>query len=146
MSYGDYYDKKKEDGEAFQDFVQDQFWTLGVAIQNYTSKEWQQKRGENRAGIEIKLDDQYAETGNLYIEVAEKSDPGNPEYVPSGIRREGVWLLVIGNYKTIFVFSVKILEMLIVEYELKKVTTPTSIGYLLPDEVAIRYAAKVIAP
>lgn len=144
MSYDKYYEEQREEGEEFQDFVQDQLWSCGLAIQNYTSKKWQQERGENRAGVEIKHDKKYAGTGNLYIEVAEKSDPGNQEYVLSGIRRKAVWLLVIGNYEILFVFSARFLELLISAGKLERKVKSTSIGYLLPEKMARGYAARVI--
>ena len=43
-----------------------------------------QLKGETKAGIEIKFDDKCETTGNLYIETAEKTNPNDAEFRPSG--------------------------------------------------------------
>lgn len=48
----------------------------------YDGKE--QYQGESRAGIEIKNDKRYLETGNIYIEYQERMNPTDP-FVDSGI-------------------------------------------------------------
>ena len=54
---------------------------------------------------EIKRDGKFRETGNLYIETAEKSHPDKYEFIPSGImRQDNSWLFVIGDEKTIYIF------------------------------------------
>ncbi len=89
-------------------------------------------------GAEIKRDGKFRETGNLYIEVAEKAHPNNGNYVPSGICREdNSWLYIIGDEKTFYVLSPKILRMMTGRY--KHVQTPTSKGFLLPVRDAEKY-------
>lgn len=60
----------------FQDYVPDLFLASGIVFVQYASKRYQYERGENSAGIEIEFDDRLDQTANLYIEIAEKSDPG----------------------------------------------------------------------
>lgn len=48
-----------------------------------------QYRGESAMGLEVKLDKRSARTGNLYIETEEKSNPGNHEFVDSGLKKKG---------------------------------------------------------
>ena len=51
------------------------------------------------------------ETGNIYFETAEKSDPANREFVESGILRDDEnWLYGIGDYSQIFIFSKRRLQ------------------------------------
>jgi len=94
-------------------------------------------------GAEIKRDGKFRETGNLYIETAEKSNPDNPAYAASGIyRQDNSWLFVIGDEKTIYIFSTKYLRLLEKRYQRKQ--KPTSIGFLMPIEEADRYCIRKI--
>ena len=96
----------------FQDFVVDLLLKeLGLCISNYSSRYYQQKYGENKQGIEIKLDKRILETGNISIEVAEKSKASNELWIPSGIlRADNTWLYLQGNYEIVFVFSKSLLQ------------------------------------
>lgn len=131
------------DGGEYQDFVMDQLYMNGIPIANYSSKKYQLMKGENRAGIEIKFDRMLEDTGNLWIEVAEKSNLDNLEYVPSGIHRNS-WLYVIGNFKEIYIFPQNILKMIAKKYLLRENGTKTSMGFLIPRNDAEKYAAKII--
>jgi len=128
-----YYDKKLDEGEEFQDFVTWEFYRKGIPIVGYSSKKYQQQRGENANGIEIKRDGKFRDTGNLYIETAEKTHPNNSHYIDSGIyRRDNSWLFAIGDEKTIYVFAKKLLCRAIEETpEFRRVEKPTSRGVLL---------------
>ncbi|GAJ22833.1 unnamed protein product, partial [marine sediment metagenome] len=103
-----------QEGLEFQDFVMDLLLKdRGFVISNYSSKYYQQTHGENAQGIEIKLDNPILETGNVSIEVAEKSKAINESFVPSGIMREdNSWLYIQGNEKIIFIFGKKFLQQL----------------------------------
>ena len=82
-------------------------------------------------GAEIKRDGKFRETGNIYIETSEKSHPDKPEFTPSGIlRKDNSWLYVIGDEKTIYIFSTKYLQLLANRYQVKE--TPTSRGFIMP--------------
>jgi len=122
----EYYADKLNDGIEFEKFVYEVLKDIGLVVTKpYTTKKMQFK-GENSIGWEIKYDQRMAETGNAYIEIAEKSDPKNDKYVNSGIYRDdNTWLWLIGNRQ--------------VENDRK-----TSIGYLIPKEILKRYAGKVI--
>ena len=96
-----YYVKKLEEGLEFQDVATTALYQRGIVVVAYSSRRWQNERGENMLGAEIKRDGKFRQTGNLYIETAEKSHPDNPAYVPSGIMRsDNSWLYVIGDEKS----------------------------------------------
>ena len=129
----EYYAKKLDQGLKYQDFVVEKLYEIGLPVISYSSKEYQNTVGENKAGIEIKNDTNFRETGNFYIETAEKSDAENANFVPSGIyRNDNTWLYLIGDYETIFVFSKKQLLLLHKCGKMKEVEISTSRGFLLP--------------
>lgn len=138
-----YYHDKLEQGLEFQDVVTEALYHRGIVVVGYASRVFQNKRGENMLGAEIKNDAMFRETGNLYIEVAEKSHPDKPNYTPSGIMRaDNSWLYVIGDIETVWIFSTKYLVMLKDRYP--KVQKPTSIGYLMRLAAADKYAIRKI--
>ena len=105
-----YYEEMLHKGQEYQDFVMLKLHVAGIVLQCIQSKKYQLKR-ENLLGLEIKFDDRMKDTGNLYIEVAEKSDPANREFIASGIYREDEnWLYGIGDYSQMFIFSKKRLQ------------------------------------
>lgn len=125
----------------FQDFVID---SLDLPIVIYSSEKFQKMKGESKSGIEIKYDRNFRETGNLYIETAEKSKAENKEYIASGIyRNDNTWLWVIGDYNTLYFLSKLQLQALEKQYNgtkemFKHVMTETSEGFLLPIQYARR--------
>lgn len=139
------YKKMLEKGLKYQDFVAEKLLeAIGMPLCIYSSKEYQLK-GENIQGIEIKFDDRRDETGNWFIEIAEKSHPDNPNFVDSGIyRNDNTWLYLIGNYKELCVFDKKRLQELCgsKKYRELEIGFGTSRGYLLPAEDANKYCAK----
>lgn len=141
--YDDYYADMLERAEEFQDYVCGLFYERGLPIVMHTSFSYQTQVGENKAGIEIKLDQRMKETGNVYIETAEKANPENGSYVPSGIYREdNTWLYAIGDYSTVYVLPKKYLQMLEKRYEQKQIAT--SKGFVMPVEDAEKYAVLVL--
>jgi hypothetical protein len=141
----DQYRKCLEKGLEYQDFVCELLISeLGIPVTMYASKKWQ-IQGENRQGLEIKFDDRYETTGNIYIEVAEKADANNLNYVRSGIYRDdNTWLFCIGNYSELYIFGKKHLVLMHQRGNFKEVKTPTSIGFLLDKESAEKYCLKHI--
>jgi hypothetical protein len=139
------YAEKLERGLQFQDFVTDVLFNeLFIPLSTYQSRKYQLK-GENKQGFEIKFDDRYKETGNIYIEVSEKSNANNPNYIDSGIfRQDNTWLYIIGNYEVLFIFGKKILKLLHDSDRYRKVQTATSNGFLIPDNDAKKYCLKMI--
>ena len=148
--YDAYRANKIESGLLFQDFVVDVLLqTLGFAVVTYSSRAYQHTVGESRTGVEIKHDERFADTGNLWIEVAEKARPRPGEYVRSGIRRDdNTWLYVIGNYNILFLFPKLFLQALQESgrYPIRENLTRTSKGFLLPEHHARRYAACILEP
>lgn len=148
FDYEGYREKQIEIGLEFQDFVQDVFHKdLGLSVGNYQSRRYQFEKGENRAGVEIKRDSKFRQSGNLYIELAEKARPRNGAYAPSGINREdNSWLYVIGDESAVYVFAKSQLVRLAKCGKYPKVENKfkTSVGMLLPVKDAETLAAKVI--
>ncbi len=141
-----YYKESLEKGLTYQDFVVEKLYEIGLPIISYSSKKYQHMIGENKCGFEIKFDDKTKETGNIYIEVSEKSNPINPEYIASGIyRNDNSWLYIVGNYEKIFIFPKNYLRMLHDKKKFKEVQTPTSKGFLIPAKQAEEmYSIKTI--
>lgn len=134
-----YYQKKLQQGLEFQDVVTQALYQRGIVVVGYASRAFQNKCGENMLGAEIKNDERFRQTGNLYIEIAEKSHPDKPNYAPSGIMRtDNSWLYVIGDIKTVWIFSKKHLVMLKDRYTI--IQTPTSIAHLMPMAAADKYS------
>lgn len=142
----EYYSEKLSQGLQYQDFVVERLYDSGLPIISYSSKKYQQMIGENKAGLEIKNDTKFRETGNFYIEIAEKSKPENENYVISGIyRNDNTWLYLIGDYQEIYVFAKNQLILLHQKGKYKTVKTDTSKGFLLPCVDAKKfYAIKII--
>jgi len=138
------YKEMLQKGLEYQDFITDLLLKeIGISLSTYSSKKYQYNIGENKQGIEIKFDDRYKETGNLYIEVEEKSNANNWYYVNSGIyRNDNTWLYLIGDYNEVFIFSKKQLIILHEKNIYKLVKTPTSIGFLIPKNDAEKYSIK----
>ena len=140
-----YYKDQLERGLLYQDFVYEILSRYGINTVAYSSRLFQQKLGENKAGIEIKFDDKYATTGNLYLEIAEKSNPANPRFIESGIYRD-CSEYVIGNYDIIFRLATSVLRLMHRAGKLRSVEIPTSKGVLLPGAEAERVAIAVYRP
>jgi len=140
------YKKMLDKGLEYQDFVSDiLLLELGMPLTSYSSKKYQYTKGENKQGVEIKFDDCFSKTGNLYIEIKEKSNPNNANYVDSGVyRMDNTWLYLIGNYDIIFVFSKKHLKLMHKKNMFREVKTSTSIGFLIPENFAEKYCIKKI--
>ena len=144
MSYNDYYKDMLKKGLEFQDVVTRELYQRGIVIVGYASQKYQNEAGENMLGAEIKHDMKFKDTGNLYIEVAEKSHPDKPDYTPSGIyRKDNSWLYVIGNEEEIYIFSTKILRMIEGKF-FHPEPTPTSKGFLIPTVDAEKYCIRKI--
>ena len=142
----EYYKEKLEAGLQYQDFIADQLRKADTCIIlcAYSSRKYQNEKGESASGIEIKHDMRFKETGNLYIEVAEKSRPEMPTYTDSGIRRkDNTWLYLIGDYEQAFLFSKDQLNRLYdnkstwLRHGIKERETPTSRGFTIPVKSAL---------
>jgi len=125
-------------GLQFQDFVMHQFYKIGIPLCFYNAVQNQVTRGENMQGIEVKYDRRYQTTGNLFIEVRERSSPQSTWHA-AGIMRDDCWGFAIGDYQKIWFLSTKLLRYLYLSDKYKTVTTETSVGFLLPIPVAERW-------
>lgn len=140
-----YYNKKLQQGLEFQDVMTCELYQRGIVVIGYSSRRFQNSHGENMLGAEIKRDDNFRKTGNLYIETEEKANPRNVNYVKSGIMRDdNSWLFVIGDERTAYIFSTKYLRMLSRTKGWREVKTPTSIGLLMPIHDAENYSIRKI--
>jgi len=145
QDYSKYYKDQLEKALEYQDFVMEKLYDVGIVLNCYSSRKYQYTKGESRSGIEIKFDDKRKKTGNLYIEYAEKSHPGNKIYVPSGIeRKDNTWLYVQGDYEVIYIMAKNWLQQFKILKDTRHVITPTSKGYLFPELMAQKYATKII--
>lgn len=121
---------------------------IGMVLNPYCSKRGQ-LLGENLLGMEIKRDGLYRQTGNLYIEVAEKARPREGDYVPSGIMRsDNSWLYGIGDELQFWIFPISLLRHFYnrrAEFKwLREVLKPTSKAFAFPIRKADLYCARRI--
>ena len=140
-------------GEEWQRFAKDCLSKCNLPyVMNYESKFFQYEYGENGQGIEFKYQIRYAETGNLWIEFAEKAHPDRDYYVDSGIlRKDNSWAWATGDYSIIYLFSKKQLIGWYKNYapslnyfRVLENNTKTSKGYLMPKAWAIDYSLMII--
>tara|TARA_R110002153_G_scaffold55528_2_gene154102 strand:- start:2100 stop:2558 length:459 start_codon:yes stop_codon:yes gene_type:complete len=100
--------KKQSKGLEYESFIMDWFCeNKKINLSHYTTTNEQFFKGENRQGVEIKNDQKFAETGNLFISV--ERDYGYKKY-PSGIYKDQSWLYVIGNKEIFYIFATKHLK------------------------------------
>lgn len=148
------YNKNLNIGHEFQDFVVEKLAKeLGVSVSIFQSKKYQFNRGESLQGVEIKYDARstgdctYKEsvaTWNIGIEVAEKTNSNNYNWIDSGIYRlDNSWIYIIGNYHQIWIFGKKDLIRFHKEnkYYVRE-TLPTIKTMLMPVEDADEYCLK----
>lgn len=143
----DYYEECFQKGLEYQDFVLDQLRRMDgmpMFLGAYGSKKYQYAKGESPSGLEIKFDDKLKETNNLFIEVKEKTDATNENFVPSGImRNDNSWLYLIGDYEQAFIFSRKVLRAACYEgnshIELKPARQGTAWGYVFPIKYVLNH-------
>jgi len=96
---------KQKKGLQFESYIMDWFSeNKKINLSHYTTYDEQIHKGENRQGIEIKNDQMFKRTGNLFISVSR--DYGYVEY-DSGICKGQSWLYVIGCNEEFYIFSTK---------------------------------------
>lgn len=143
-----------ETGHEFQDFIVEKLiLELGISVSIFQSKKYQFNKGESLQGVEIKYDARSTgdctyykctPTGNVGIEVAEKSHKDMPYFTKSGIYRlDNSWLYIVGNYNCAWVFSKKHLVLMHKSGKYKEIESlPTLKTMLLPINDADAYCAK----
>lgn len=122
---------------------------LHIDIEYYKTKFDQYNIGESKQGFEIKFDGPCTSTKRLSIEIAEKTDGNNLNWIPSGIyRNDNTINHVRGNYGLIYIFSKRLLQIL---YEKKTYLEdewprdyPTVKKFYLPLDHADYYCDKKI--
>ena len=127
-------------GLEYQDFVFDQLRMMDgmpIFLGAYSSVKYQCSKGESPSGLEIKYDAKFRQTGNLFIETAEKSYAEQLDFHPSGVFSEdNSWLILIGDYEEAYIFAKRLLRAFCVPSN-KEVTykeIPTAQGYIFPLE------------
>lgn len=101
---------KQNKGLKFESFIMDWFAKeKNINLSHYTTYEEQIHKGENRQGIEIKNDQIFKNSGNLFISV--ERDYGYTTH-PSGIFKDQSWLYVIGDKDCFYIFSTKQLRQI----------------------------------
>ena len=97
------------DGLEFQDFtIESIARACGFIIQQYASKYYQIKRGESIQRCEIKLDNLCTRTKRLSIEISEKTNADQRDFLPSGIFSPTRPLFYIqGNRERFYLFATK---------------------------------------
>ncbi len=94
-----------------------------------------QTLGETEEGVEVKMDNLRKQTGNFYIEVAERRNPSTL-YCSSGIfRTDNTAFWLIGDYTSVYILKK---ETLVDEYNSGKHPTienvyETSLGFLIKE-------------
>jgi len=136
-----YYEKMLNTGLKYQDFLTKELIRYGIILMNYSTKEYQNNYGEGYTRYEIKFDNKFKNTGNLYIELYERSDI-KYKWTESGIlRNDNTLFYLIGDYNKTYLFQKKVLQQIISKY--RHVETPTSKGVLLPID-KIKKIANII--
>jgi hypothetical protein len=145
--YSKYYQDNLSEAQEFQDYCALQIMEkLHIPLVNMQSKEYQFGIGENLQGFEIKYDKIFKNTGNLWIEIAERIST-NKQYVSSGIfRGDNSWLYCIGDYETIYIFSKKHLQLMANNTKWNAIENKmqTSKGFLLTQKEAEKYSVNKI--
>lgn len=131
----------------FEKYIEYLFEQREIDLGLYYGKKEQYYGGENALGIEIKRDIKSWETGNLYIEYAERENTNGP-WVSSGIDKidntNYFWIGDIGRYHILRKADLRDLheELKKRPYGLKNgckfknATRGTSMGYIIPMKVA----------
>lgn len=142
--------KKQLQANEFEEKVYDYFNDVhNIPLSHFVSKNGQFKRGENRQGFEIKNDQMFNKTGNLYISVKRVYDNIGKEY-PSGIYREtetSQLFYIIGDSNNFWVIATKHLRSYYEENNLslvggfKSATGGQEFGFLLSTIKADRLCA-----
>ena len=127
--------RELEQGLIYQDFATDVLYKHGICLNAYSSKKYNIEKGESVAGIEIKNDKNFRNTGNLYIELYERQSTST-DYIEGGVlRKDNTIIWFIGDFDEVFLLSKLRLRYLCnkyQEYGFRYVETPTSKGVLIP--------------
>lgn len=140
------YKKQLAEGKKYEKYIKEQLYLKRHLQLDIIDDELEQYSiGETKQGYEIKYDKRFQETGNLYIEYAEKTNAQNYKFVESGIfRKDNTHTWIIGNYKEAFMFLKKSLQTIYSNGNAYRVETDTSKGILLNKELIDKYSIDYI--
>lgn len=115
--------------------------SFGHVVEHCDTARSQWLIGENRQGLEIKLDRKFVQTSNLFIETRERarlSGGGFTRWKMSGpFRRDNNRWLLIGDYMRLWVFHSAVLRAESAT-GWRKIYNITAEGFLLPVKAASR--------
>jgi len=141
---------KQNKGLKFESFIMDWFAKeKNINLSHYTTYEEQIHKGENRQGIEIKNDQIFKNSGNLFISV--ERDYGYTTH-PSGIFKDQSWLYVIGDKDCFYIFSTKQLRQIYYGNNPKLISGfktakgGTEKGFLLSKAKADKFCIEKVSP
>ena len=141
MSLHGSYTDNLELAKEFEDFASDILWReWHWPIRVYSSAKWQIGKGENLSGVEIKLDQRFRETGNLFIEYSERSDVCY-SFKDSGINGKG-HMCLIGDEEGFWLFGFSTLKNMDKRYHFPHVEISTAKGFLVPLAIANEWAIR----
>lgn len=92
-------------GMEFQDYMTIQLCKLGINLNNFCSKKYQMKYGENLKGIEIKHDKGIKEFGNIYIEVSAINKNGDEMIKGGATYEDNDKYYLVGDETECFIFK-----------------------------------------
>jgi hypothetical protein len=132
-------EQKFKKGISFESYIADWFQKeKGISLSTYHAHN-EQRKGENRQGVEIKNDQLFKDTGNLFISV--KRQYGSLMINWGVFKEDNTWLYVIGDKSKHWIFLRKNLQRYFVVKQpiLKKVAIEKNgyeYGFLLPCDIA----------
>tara|TARA_A100000171_G_C2134453_1_gene149117 strand:- start:2761 stop:3231 length:471 start_codon:yes stop_codon:yes gene_type:complete len=126
-------EQKLKKGISFESYIADWFQReKGISLSTYHAHN-EQRKGENRQGIEIKNDQCFNSTGNLFISV--KRIYGTLHLNWGVFKQDNTWLYVIGDKSKHWIFLRKTLQTYykVKQPKLKKAAIKggTELGFLL---------------
>jgi hypothetical protein len=106
MAYSSKYLENLKEGKEFEEYCYRWLeFEKRTRIESCKDLQTQVQVGENWFGIEFKLDKNFRRTGNLYIEIKERSAV-HLRYTEAGIyRNDNTFLYAIGDKQTLYVFD-----------------------------------------
>lgn len=134
-------------GVIFEDHVCRELFKAGIPIQVYRSRDAQKLWGESTLGLEVKLDEGFRKSGNLFIETEERPTTSQ-EWKPAGIYSiPPPWLYAIGDFFTLYLFATSFLRNAHRQngkFRRVENKTETGRGFLLPIGYANTWAAHIL--
>jgi hypothetical protein len=144
----DYYAEQLALAEAWERYIVARLRREGIPAERHDTKDSQIRYGDMRIGpdhVELKYDQKFVETGNLFIEVAEKRRAEQAQWMPSGIYASSLarWYGV-GDHRDWFLFERVALRDVARPERIITIKRATSQGFLLrpAERVALMVRAR----